>query len=286
MARPNLMDPLASRSRGDSTHIISILSGKGGVGKSVLAFNLAERMADRGYRVLLVDADISSGNLHVLANAASDAGLQEPVTKRRTLSEAVISVSDRFDLLISSSSVAIEDFGRITPGVDFIRSLRAQSGAYDFVLIDHMSGVSRFATTIAHGSDLLLIVLVPELTSIADAYGLLKYLVQSETSVSIRLLINRVIDDAEAGYISARFESVAQQFLSRSPATVGHVIEDDAVRRAIAAQQPVAVVDSGCAAVQNLNSLIDRLASYRDALTDPITIPKINETTAAADIKG
>ncbi len=77
--------------------LISILSGKGGVGKSVVAFNLAENLASGGAKVLLVDADLGTGNIHVLANLNSEYGIREFADGRLSLAEAVLPFARNLD---------------------------------------------------------------------------------------------------------------------------------------------------------------------------------------------
>ncbi len=85
-----------------SPRTISILSGKGGVGKSVVAFNLADAMARQGAKVLLVDADFGCGNLHLLANVAVEFGIGEYASRQVPLREAVTTLTGGVDLLAST----------------------------------------------------------------------------------------------------------------------------------------------------------------------------------------
>ena len=77
-----------------TARLISVLSGKGGVGKTMLALNLAERICCLGYRVLLVDADFTAGNIHVLANVQCQVGVEGFVSGKLTLREAITPVND------------------------------------------------------------------------------------------------------------------------------------------------------------------------------------------------
>ena len=92
-------------SRGERTAFVSILSGKGGVGKSVIAYNLAELTAQAGRRVLLIDTDRTGGNLHILANSSVEKGLAEFLSAALTLRDAVTPLSDNLDLLASPRMV-------------------------------------------------------------------------------------------------------------------------------------------------------------------------------------
>jgi MinD-like ATPase involved in chromosome partitioning or flagellar assembly len=256
------------------------------VGKSILTFNLGERLASGGFRTLLVDADISCGNLHVLSNTSGLGSIDQFATGVLGLEDAVESCGENLDLLPASGEMTAEEVHGVTSGSSLIEFLRRQAVGYDFVLIDHASGVSEFARSIAVRSDLALIVVVPELTSIADAYGLYKHLIGIDSSVDARLVVNRAEEVGEADYITTKFQEMTQQFVGLAPAALGYVSEDHSVRRAIASQQAIAAVDADSRAVQNLNSISEQLIQWSSderALT-PLT--KTNNQTAQADIRG
>ena len=172
MNRLNLRNAADSQRSAGSISLVSVISGKGGVGKSILTFNLGERLAFRGFRTLLVDADMSCGNLHVLSNAVGLGSFDLFATGALGLGDAVESCGECLDLLPATSNMTAEEVHQVTDGVTLSQLIRTQATGYDFVLIDHASGVSEFAHSTAVGSDLALIVLIPELTSVADAYGL------------------------------------------------------------------------------------------------------------------
>ena len=254
-----------SNSRGMTPPVISVLSGKGGVGKSVLAFNLAERMAASGLRVLAIDADFSGGNLHILANCNCDVGIGEFVDSRLSLAEAVTTVSSNLDLLGMSHRYVDTDRWSAPTVARFLDRLRSEATGYNAVVIDHSSGKSHAATLVAHGSDVNLLVVVPELTSISDAYGLFKHLHGSKASPECRLVINRAMDAEEADHLHKKFGAVAERFVGIAPRCIGFVLEDKIIRQAVAAQSPAAAINSESPAVQALNRISGLL--LRDLLT-------------------
>lgn len=269
----------------DAARFISVLSGKGGVGKSVLSFNLAERMSAAGYRVLLVDGDFASGNLHILANATARRGVAEYASEMLTLADAVTSLGTNLDLLAAVASNPEKSLESVDTIARFVNRLHQDSTAYDLVLIDHASGVTGGAAVLAHGSDLNLLVLVPELTSIADAYGLYKYLHQTGDHLDAGLLLNRVQDRDEADFVYTRFVAIAEQFLGVVPELVGFVLEEEAFRKAVGSQSSLAAI----APQNNVTKAIEDLSHQLTArLTDRRAEQSraINKTPALADIRG
>jgi len=197
MTRLHFVAPASAVPQG-GPRLVSVLSGKGGVGKSILAFNLAERLAALGLRVLAVDGDVYGGNLHILANRACAVGIGEFIDRRLSLAECRTPLAERLDLLgVSPRLCDPEAWSAGTVG-SMLKRLRAEGAAYDVIVCDHSSGRSRIATLIAHGSEINLLVVVPELTSISDCYGLFKHIRQARADIACRLVINRAADAEEA----------------------------------------------------------------------------------------
>jgi len=265
--------------------LVSILSGKGGVGKSVIAFNLAERAAALGLRTLLVDADLTCGNQHVLANIDPAEGLEAFARERVDLAESAVAYGDNLAILAHGATGPIESLSTAAQLAQFVARLRQQAASYDLVVIDHSSGISKSAAVFASASDVNLMVMIPELTSIADCYGLCKYLYESNGAIDCRLLLNRVESDGESEYIWSRFSAVAEQFLGRIPGLAGALIEDGAMRRSVAEQTPLAAISPKSLVLQSLESVIRKLGLSFGTQT-PVNQPqKINNVTAAADIR-
>ncbi len=285
MDRQNRLEDALRSARSRQVQFISLISGKGGVGKSIIAFNLAERAASQGERVLLVDADLRGGNLHILANLACEHGLKNFATGQMTLTQAVTSFSDKLDILAGlpiGEGQLLEKSGAVS---HLARSLREQAAGYDLVILDHGSGISETAAILASTSDLSLLVVIPELTSIADAYGLYKYLHNTHSGINCSLLLNRVSSAEEADYVRSKFATVTDRFLGRTASFVGYLPEDDSVRQSIARQCPIAKAFPQSVVVQALTKLSRSLSSQSSALPATSNNSKINLNAAQAEIR-
>ncbi len=240
--------------------LVSILSGKGGVGKSVLTYNLADRLASAGKRVLMVDLDVDCGNLHILANTAGQFGVTHLIAGELSLAEAVTPVRERLDLLAANGYGWPAEMSASTGAAKLAHCLRSQEGVYDLVLVDHPSGKSEASIVLAAASDVNLLLVVPELTSIADACGLYKQLLKTDRSLDCRLLVNRAETDGEAEYIHRKFGALTERFYGRAPGYLGRLLEDGALRQAVATQAPLAAVDRETPTIADIDAIAAQLA--------------------------
>ncbi len=268
--------------------IVSILSGKGGVGKSVIAFNLSERLSSLGHQTLLVDADSMCGNIHILANVQAERGFQQ-FASGSPLSQCECVLNDTWTIMASGSNPAETSGIDVSQAARVIERLRQEAVRYDFVVIDHGSGVSNISTVMAHGSDVNLLVLIPELTSIADCYGLYKYLLNANGSIDCRLLVNRTVSEDEAEYVQSKFFTVTSRFLGRIPGYSGHLSESTLVRRSVARQMPMVGLEPEAPILQQLTGIIENLVGPMEvSTTDSARTQEttINERPETADTRG
>lgn len=267
-----------------SPRMVSILSGKGGVGKSVIAFNLASALSAHGTRVLLVDADFGCGNLHLLANVAAEFGIGEYASQQLTLAEARLALAPNLDLLAGTwhESLGEDRTARFT--ATLVQRLRDDAADYDFIIVDHSSGRSNQVAMMAHASDLVLIVAIPELTSLSDAYGLYKHLNSLGATVECGLLVNRVQSDDEALFIADKFAALTGRFLNRPVSVVGAIPEEEIIRKSIAAQRSIFAINDKALASQAVSRLATDLC--QGLSVNDRDLNSIKKDSATADTRG
>jgi len=217
--------------------IISILSGKGGVGKSVITYNLATAAAGQGQRCLIIDCDWYFGNIHILANVLPRLNLADIVYNESQLPEALVSLDDRLHLLPSPASPISDKEPNRSDIEKFLRKGKTLFAAYDLILLDTPCSLLGLIDLCADISDLNLIIVNPELTSIADGYGLFKYLTVSGYKNPVYLLANQVKDGTEYEYIYRKFSALSERFLQKRPLDGGYVIDDERVIESVERQK-------------------------------------------------
>ena len=229
----------ASPDARETGRLIAVLGGKGGVGKTNVATNLAVAAAGLGARVLLVDGDLGLANVDVLLG----------LTPRATSAEILSGDSD-FDsaqlvgpagLHVIPAASARMDLASSRPAQlkRLLAPLLAAGFRYDLVLIDIGSGVSAQVASLASVCDLAFLVTTPEPTSVTDAYGTLKVLRSVVPELRVELLVNIARDELEALATHRQLEQVGQRFLGHKIPLRGYLNRDPRLAEAVAAQRAV-----------------------------------------------
>ena len=249
--------------------ITAITSGKGGVGKTFVAANLAAALAARGERVLVLDADLGLANLDVVLNLAPKVTLHDVFTGANALDEALIEVSPGFSVLLAGSGLV--EYSRLTPEVrdKLDQTLAAVAPRFDRVLLDTGAGISDVVLYTVSLADEVMIVTTPEPPALTDAYATIKVLSASQGRRSSGLVVNQKLPGSDARSVRAQLQLVIDRFVSPSldsPLTLelwGEVPIDNAVRDAVRQRQLLIEAYPGSPAAQGVLALAARLAPER-----------------------
>ncbi len=218
---------------------VVIASGKGGVGKSHLAANLAVALGARGARVLLVDADLSQANLDLLLGVHPRFDLQHVLNGTKSIEEILVTGSPGMTLVPAASGVPelveLDDYRREV----LLRALSHLEADYDLMLVDTASGISRQATSFCLAADDVVVVTTPEMPAFADAYGLIKLLQSQGLQRAPHLLVSMAGSAEEAEETAHRIRLVARRFLRMEIDSWGWVPYDPAIPSAARRQEPV-----------------------------------------------
>ena len=221
--------------------LIAVASGKGGVGKSNIALNLALSLARRDFKVVLVDADFGAANICVLCGSQTPYTLHDVVTGKRELKDII--VEGPHGLRIVPGAAGMADLADLDASQRFqlVNSFKKLERQADLVLIDTGAGISKNVTDIVAGVDQVLVVTVPENIAIADAYSLVKAMVAMDRAPRIRLVVNRARSEHEADDVLSNLHAVARRFLDYEIQSLGWLPEDSHLEYAVRQRVPVTV---------------------------------------------
>lgn len=238
---------------------VAIGSGKGGVGKTSLAVNLAARLAEMGRRVVLVDADLGTANADLLCGITPARTLAHVIARRCPIQQALVSGPGGLRLLPGASGLAqVAALGERDRRW-LMQQIEILAREADLLLIDVGAGISPNVLGFAMMADQLVVVATSEPTAIADAYALIKTSVRHRDELGVSLVVNRVRDLDEARGVHARMDLVSRRFLGRHLRFEGHLIEDSRVGAAVRRRRPFVLASPRCEASQCIDRMAHRL---------------------------
>ncbi|WP_313077616.1 MinD/ParA family protein [Melaminivora sp.] len=259
---PQLQQPLTGLG---STRIMAITSGKGGVGKTFLSANLAAALTRRGWRVLVLDADLGLANLDVVLNLHPKTTLHEVFTGKARLEEAVVEAPGGFSVVLAGSGMI--EYSRLTPAVrsEFLNVIRTLAPRYDVVLLDTGAGISDVVLFSVSLASEVLIVATPEPTSLTDAYAAIKVLAKQQKRQHVRLVVNQTARPGDGRAITGQLQQVLDRFVSTDSGRpmrllhMGDIPADPAVRDAIMRRQLVVLQTPGSPAAMAITQLAGKV---------------------------
>ncbi len=223
--------------RRTNAKIIAITSGKGGVGKTTFAVNFAISLAREGQKVLVLDGDLGLANINVILGIIPKFTLYHVLKGNKTLREIILQIPEGIDIIPGANGYAqLADLDSISRDA-LIRDF-SELDEYDFIIIDTGAGISSNVIALVLAADEGYILTTPEPTSITDSYGLIKSITQRNKNFPLKVVINKVRDDAEGKKVARRVIEISDKFLGVRPEELGVIYKDEDVEKSILAQKP------------------------------------------------
>ena len=223
----------------NAVKVISVTSGKGGVGKTNVVVNLAYALTQSGKKVLVLDADMGLGNIDVMLGLAPEYNLYHLINGEKSLSEVMTSGPGGMKILPAGSG--IQELSELTPNqkLNLLAELDRIDNSIDIVLIDTAAGISGNVMYFNTAAQDIIVVASPEPTSMTDAYALMKILHTKYGESRFRLLVNMVRDSGEGRDVYRKLSAAADKFLNISIDYIGHIMQDKSVRMSVLNQRSV-----------------------------------------------
>lgn len=219
--------------------VISVTSGKGGVGKSNVVVNLAIALANEGERVLVMDADVGLGNIDILLGLKPTQTLDEVFNGTRRLSEVIVTGPCGIRIVPAGSGGDRSSTLNQRERLLLMDELDTLNEEFDVLIIDTESGISENVTYFNVAAQEIVVVLSPEPTSLADVYALIKVLVTRHGERHFKVLVNMVRDSEEGLDTFKRLSQVVSRFLDVSLDYFGCIVRDDRLVDAVKRQKAV-----------------------------------------------
>ncbi len=240
--------------------IITIASGKGGVGKTNISINLAIAYAQLGKKVIVVDADLGLANVNVILNMIPQYNLYHVIRKQKKMSEIILDTNYGIKIVAGASGFSkianLDDEERSS----FITEMNALANA-DIIIIDTSAGVSRGVLDFVAAAHEAIIITTPEPTAITDAYGIIKIIATEidNLDISLKMIVNRVKSGAEGKSVADRVTNIAGQFLNLKVEYLGFIYDDPLVAQSVARQTPFIVAEPRAKSSICLKHIVGRI---------------------------
>jgi flagellar biosynthesis protein FlhG len=245
-----------------ATKVITVASGKGGVGKTNVVANLAISLARSGSRVMVFDADLGLGNIDILLGLTPRFNISHVLTGEKSLEQVLVRGPLGIWVLPASSGVASMATLDARSQSRLIEAVSQLAIPLDFLLVDCAAGISGDVLTFSRAAQDLIVVLSNEPASVADAYALIKVLSRQYGQHRFHLLPNMVRDAKEGRALFGKITGVTDRYLDVALDLVGAIPLDPALRAAVRAQRAVVESAPHSPAALAFAALAERVRSW------------------------
>jgi flagellar biosynthesis protein FlhG len=269
--------------------IITVTSGKGGVGKTNLSVNMAVQMAIEGLRPCVFDADLGLANINILLGIHPEFDLVEVINGDKSLSDIIVHDPSGIDIVPGGTGIeklVALDNAMLTSLATSFSSL----DGYDVLIFDTSAGISREVLSFCMASMEVVLVIIPEPTSLTDAYSLLKVLSLNGYREPIKIVVNQAKNERFAQAVFEKFNETVLKYLPLTLQYIGELPADESVAEAVTRQRPFVTLYPNGRASGGIKRLVHRLMEvsplsgegkhlddfwdkYSQALLKPLQLP-------------
>lgn len=258
----NLRDIMQQRKKiKEETRVITVASGKGGVGKSSVSINLAIALSTFGKRVLVIDADFGLANVDVMLGVTSRYDLGNVIRGEMHIRDVILTGHNGVQFISGGSGVL--DLIKLSEKQlqHFVENLLQLEDIADIIIFDTGAGVTDNILRLIHSSSEAIVVTTPEPTAIMDAYALVKILNQSDELPPVRLLVNKAYSVSEANDTLQSFMRIARKYMNLELDPLGYVLNDSSMSRAVRLQSPILISNPKSMAAMNITAIAAKLCN-------------------------
>ena len=253
--------------------VITVTSGKGGVGKSNTAINLAIQFRKMGQRVIILDADFGLANIEIMFGAVPKHNLCDLIYQGKRINEIITWGPMDVGFISGGSGIA----GMSNLSRDYlmyiIKNLSELDSIADIIIVDTGAGINDAVLEFLVASGEILLVTTPEPTSITDSYSLLKALYRHprfrEDITKVKMISNRVEKEAEGVVLFNKLNSVVTRYLKIPMTYLGSVPQDNQLIKAVMQQSPISIYNPAAKSSLAYETIAARLLDKEEEQRQP-----------------
>lgn len=247
---------------GGRTRVISITSGKGGVGKTTLVANVALQLGKEGKRVLILDGDLGMANVDIMFNVRPTRTIRDVLSGQAGIQDILIEVARNVTLIPGGSGIfELQNLSVFEKQV-LLDQIGGLGASYDYMLIDTAPGIDENVLYLNSAAQEICVMVTPEPASLADSYALIKVLNQRCRENKFSIICNEVKDEADGQRLFSRLNEIAHRFLYVSLDYKGSIPADPVLRQATRAQKLVAVSNPESSASCAIRKIAQKFKGY------------------------
>jgi flagellar biosynthesis protein FlhG len=241
--------------------ILSVTSGKGGVGKTFTTINLATTLVQTKQKVLVVDCDLGLANIDIMLGINPPYTLQDVIFGDKKLQDVVVATKGGFDLIPTSSGV--RDMAQLLfEKIELVKEMILEFTSYDIILLDTGAGISEVVLQFNLLASRNIVIINKELTCLTDAYSMIKVMFQVFGRNKFGIVVNAVSNEKEALRLFAHVNSICKKFLGFDLHYTGHILHDELASKSILTQKIAVLLSPDSAIAGNFKRIADQVNSW------------------------
>jgi flagellar biosynthesis protein FlhG len=238
--------------------IITVTSGKGGVGKSNFVVNLAISLQNKGKKVLIFDADLGMGNDDVLMGLYPKNNIFDIIFTGLEIKDIIVEGTNGVSLIPAGSALSKAQELEENEKKIFLEKLETLD-EYDYILMDTGAGVNKDVLSFIAASEELIVVTTPEPTSLTDGYSLIKATDHYKLQTKAKIIVNKAFTKEEGEETYNKFNRAVSRFLKINIEYLGCILEDKKLVQSVRQQKPFVVLYPNCDAAKDIENIAMKL---------------------------